>query len=68
MLTCRVDEIHGPGLLLGRIDGVRIFRRDARLVIDHVPDLLRINRDRPIRRQRHGSRLLMSGIRTEFMV
>ena len=64
---CHVDEILGPGLLLGRVDGARLFRRVASLVTDPVPDLLRTNRACQVRSQRHGSRLLMSGIRTEFM-
>ena len=36
-----VDEIPDPGPLLGRIEGVRICRRDACLVTDRVSDLLR---------------------------
>ena len=64
---CHVDEILDPGLLLGRIGGVRTFRQVAILVTDPVPDLLRIHTACPIRSHRHGSRLLMRGIRTEFM-
>ena len=62
----RVVEILDPGLLLDRIGGTRISRRDASLVTDRAPDHLRILKDHPLRCRGPGSRRLMSGI--QFMV